>query len=204
MPSAASPTQVLWRVRLGSAFRTILACTIVACTNLYGPAPVKHFVTYPAFAYVTTILIVSDATLGDALRGCWHAVLATIQTMTLSTLSLWVIAPARFSTGVAAMAVAFNAFVVALPESTHLTSKRIALGQIVIIYVGAVVHGAQTGPLMHPIRVASSTALGALASVLAMLIPYPHLSYSQVIDLRAFLFYLCLAPNPNNDELIKI
>lgn len=189
-PAAAPSTvgaQALWRVRLGSALRTIIACTVVGCTTLYGPAPLRHFLTYPAFSYVTTILIVSDATLGDALRGCWHALFATIQVMILSVVSLRVIGPTRFNSGLAAMAVAVNAFVVAVPESTHLKSKRIAFGQIVIVYVGAVIHGAQTGPLMHPIHVASSTALGALASVVAMLFPYPHLTYNQVTDFHASL-----------------
>ncbi|XP_041026775.1 uncharacterized protein LOC121266968 [Juglans microcarpa x Juglans regia] len=181
MPPAAAPrrdrTQALWRVRLGSALRTILACTIVACTTLYGPAPLRNLLTYPAFSYVTTILIVSDATLGDALRGFWHALFATVQVLILSVLSLRIVGPARFTNGLAAVAVAINAFLVAVPESTPLISKRIAFGQIVIVYVGAVVHGAQTGSFMHPVHVASSTALGALASVLAMLFPYPHLAY---------------------------
>ncbi|KAE8099422.1 hypothetical protein FH972_017406 [Carpinus fangiana] len=173
-------TQPLWRVRLASAFRTILACTIVACTTLYGPPPVRHLLEYPAFSYMTTILIVSDATLGDALRGCWHSLLATLQVMALSVLTLWVIGPTRFTVWAAAAAVAFNAFAVAVPESTHLMCKRIAFGQIVIVYVGAVVHGAKTGALMHPVHVAASTGLGALASVLAMLFPYPHVAYYEV------------------------
>ncbi|KAK6290442.1 hypothetical protein POUND7_001983 [Theobroma cacao] len=172
--------KALWRVRLGSAFRTVLACTIVGCTTLYGPEPVRRFLTFPAFSYVTTILIVSDATLGDALRGCWHVLYASIQVLLPSMLSLWLIGPARFSHGLAAMAVALSSFAIALPDSTHLMAKRIAFGQTVIVYVGAVIQGAETRVLMHPIHVASSTALGALASVLAMLFPYPHLAYIEV------------------------
>ncbi|KAK6231437.1 hypothetical protein QQP08_017758 [Theobroma cacao] len=171
--------KALWRVRLGSAFRTVLACTIVGCTTLYGPEPVRRFLTFPAFSYVTTILIVSDATLGDALRGCWHVLYASIQVLLPSMLSLWLIGPARFSHGLAAMAVALSSFAIALPDSTHLMAKRIAFGQTVIVYVGAVIQGAETRVLMHPIHVASSTALGALASVLAMLFPYPHLAYIE-------------------------
>ncbi|XP_050113917.1 uncharacterized protein LOC126592238 [Malus sylvestris] len=49
-----------------------------------------------------------------------------------------------------------------------------------IVYVGTVIHGAQTGVVMHPLGVASSTALGAFASVVAMLFPYPRLSYYEV------------------------
>nr|XP_023905499.1 uncharacterized protein LOC112017264 [Quercus suber]POF19618.1 hypothetical protein CFP56_39067 [Quercus suber] len=170
-------TRAVWRVRLGSTLRTILACTIVGCTTLYSPASVKHFLRYPAFSYATTILIVSDATLGDAVRGCWHALFATIQALLPSMLCLWVIGPARFTNELAALAVATNAFLVALPESTHLMCKRIAFGQVVIVYVGAAINGAEAGAITHPIHVASSTALGVLASLLAMLLPYPHLAF---------------------------
>ena len=179
-------TRAVWRVRLGSALRTILACTIVGCTTLYSPASVKHFLRYPAFSYVTTILIVSDATLGDALRGCWHALFATIQALLPSMLCLWVIGPARFTNELAALAVATNAFLVALPESTHLMCKRIAFGQIVIVYVGAAINGAKARAITHPIHVASGTALGVLASLLAMLLPYPHLAFYEVISLLSF------------------
>ncbi|XP_022765813.1 uncharacterized protein LOC111310613 [Durio zibethinus] len=172
--------QAPWRLRLGSAFRTVLACTIVGCTTLYGPEPVRRFLTFPAFSYVTTILIVSDAKLGDTLRGCWNVLCASIQVMLPSMLSLWLIGPSRFSRGLAAMAVALSSFLIALPDSTHLMLKRIAFGQTVIVYVGAVIEGAETGVIIHPIHVAMSTSLGALASILAMLFPYPHLAYREV------------------------
>lgn len=175
-------TRAVWRVRLGSALRTILACTIVGCTTLYSPASVRHFLRYPAFSYVTTILIVSDATLGDALRGCLHALFATIQALLPSMLCLWVIGPARFTNELAALAVATNAFLVALPDLTHLMCKRIAFGQIVIVYVGAAIDGGKDRAITHPIHVASSTALGVLASLLAMLLPYPHLAFYEVIN----------------------
>jgi hypothetical protein len=175
-----NPTHLMWRVHLCSALRTTLACSIVGCTTLYGPATLQRLLAYPAFSYLTTILIVSDATLGDTLRSFWHAVYATIQVMILSIPSLWLVDPACLTNSLAAVAVALSAFVVALPESTHLMSKRIAFGQIVIVYVGAVIHGAQTGIIMHLIHVASSTALGAVASVLAMFFPYPRLAYNEV------------------------
>ncbi|XP_061341495.1 uncharacterized protein LOC133287827 [Gastrolobium bilobum] len=167
------------RARLGSALRTALACTIVGCISLYGPAPLQRYLKFPAFSYMTTILIVSDATLGDTLRGCWHVLLATLHVMILSLLSLQVIGPDNFTNGVAALAVAASAFVVALPESTHLLTKRIAFGQLVNVYVSTVIYGGQEGVAMHPIQVACSTALGALASVLAMLVPYPRLAYYE-------------------------
>ncbi|KAF3449206.1 hypothetical protein FNV43_RR09934 [Rhamnella rubrinervis] len=170
----------LWRKRLGCALRTALACTIVGCTTLYGPERLRRLLTYPAFSYVMTVLIVSEATLGDTLRSSWHVLLGTVQVMIPSVLSLWLIGPSRFTKELAAVAVALNAFVIALPESTPLMSKRVAFGQIVIVYVGTVVHGAQTGSFMHPIHVASSTAIGALASVLALLFPYPRLAYYEL------------------------
>ncbi|XVE96855.1 hypothetical protein REPUB_Repub02eG0259300 [Reevesia pubescens] len=173
-------SQVLWRLRLGSAFRTVLACTIVGCTTIYGPEPLRLFLPFPAFSYVTTILIVSDATLGDALRGCWHVLCASIQVMLPSMLSLWLIGPSRFNNGLAAMAVALSSFLIVLPDSTHLMAKRIAFGQTVIVYVGTVIQGAGTEVMIHPIHVVTSTALGALASILAMLFPYPHLAYREV------------------------
>ncbi|OIW11233.1 hypothetical protein TanjilG_28324 [Lupinus angustifolius] len=99
--------------------------------------------------------------------------------MILSLLSLHVKGPEYFDNRVAALAVAVCSFMVALPESTHLMTKRIAFGQLVIVYVSTVIHGAQRGVVMHPIPVASSTALGAIASVLAMLLPYPRLAYYE-------------------------
>jgi len=184
--------KALWLERLSSSLRTALACTIVGCTTLYGPARLRHFLAYPAFSYVTAILIVSDATLGDTLRGCWHALYATVQVMIPCILTFRVIGPARFSNiGLAAVAVAITTFLVALPESTPLMAKRIAFGQAVIVFVGAAIHGAEEGVVTHPIHVASSTALGALASVLAMLIPYPWLAYCKV-NPRIFSFFLII------------
>ncbi|KAK3038539.1 hypothetical protein RJ639_029339 [Escallonia herrerae] len=178
--AAGDRARAVWRARLGSAGRTGLACGVVGCTTLYGPAHLRSQLPFAAFSYVTTILIVSDATLGDTLKGCWHAFYATIQVLPPSILTLWVVGPERFCAWGAALAVAVTAFFVALPESTHLLTKRIAFGQLVIVYVGAVIHGERTGTLMHPLHVAGSTALGALASVLAMLLPYPRLATFEV------------------------
>ena len=172
--------RTLWRAQLGSALRTALACAMVGCATLYGPAPLRALLSYPAFSYVTTILIVSEATLGDATRGLWHVAYATVQAVLPSLLCLRLIGPTRFTEELAAVAVALSAFVVALPDSTPLLCKRIAFGQIVIVYVGAVVEGAEARAFMHPIHVAASTALGALASVLALLFPFPKLAYCEV------------------------
>ena len=183
-------TLAWWREHLDSAFRTTIACAIVDYTTLYAPASLRKLLTYPAYSYLTTILIVLEATLGDSLSGFWHALYASIQVVILSTISLWVIGPTRLNYAVAtafygnyilaAAGVALSAFVVALPKSTPLRSKQIAFGQLVIVYVGTVVHGAQTWVVMHPVHVASNTILGALASVLAMLLPYPKLAFHKV------------------------
>ncbi|KAI4334507.1 hypothetical protein L6164_019190 [Bauhinia variegata] len=172
----------LWQSCLFSAFRTALACIIVGCITLYGPASVQRLIALPAFSYVTVILIMAnDATLGDTLRGCWLALYATIQSIGPAMLSLWFIGPSRFSKETTALAVALAAFVVVLPaESTHLIAKRIALGEIVLVYVTAYINGVQTEPLLHPLRAAASTALGILACVLALLFPYPRLACRQV------------------------
>ncbi|XP_024980995.1 uncharacterized protein LOC112517856 [Cynara cardunculus var. scolymus] len=170
----------LWWERLGSAFRTAIACTIIGCTALYGPEHLQHQIQYPSVAYVTAILIVSDATLGTTLRGCWQALCATVVVVPSSMLCLWVVGPSSFTETGAAVAVALSAFLVAVPECLPLLTKRIAFAQLVIIYVGAVVRGHDAGPLTHPIHIAACTALGASASVLALILPYPRLAVTEV------------------------
>ncbi|XP_061373232.1 uncharacterized protein LOC133315595 [Gastrolobium bilobum] len=171
----------LWKACLASAFRTALGCTIVGCVTLYGPSSFQDLIAFPAFSYVTVILIINDATLGDTLRGCWLVLYATIQSIVPAILILWFIGPSQFSKGTTALAVAIAAFMVVLPaETTHLIAKRIALGQTVILYVIAYINGVHTEPLMHPLRVAASTSLGAFACVLALLFPFPRLACHQV------------------------
>ncbi|KAL0329916.1 UNVERIFIED_CONTAM: hypothetical protein Sradi_4978300 [Sesamum radiatum] len=172
--------RAIWRRCLASAFRTALACTIVGGLTLFGPEFITRQVAFPAFSYVTVILVVTDATLGDTLRGCWLALYATVQGVCPAILSLWLIGPARLTNSTTAVVVAISAFVVVLPENTHLISKRIALGQIVIVYVIAFINGAKTEPVMHPIHVAASTAVGVVACVLALLLPYPRLACLEV------------------------
>nr|GMC97530.1 uncharacterized protein LOC109158007 [Ipomoea batatas] len=182
--TVAGRTRAMWRMRLQSAARTALTCTIVGCATLYISASLRsHLFSFPAFSYLTAILIVSDATLGDGLRGCCYALYATLQVMPLSMLGLWVsgaAAGSSLSPGIAAAMVVMGSYVVALPASTHIMSKRIAFGQLVIVFVDAVVHGVHTSIIVHPLRVAPSTALGALASLLALLFPLPRLAYFEV------------------------
>ncbi|KAI3508065.1 hypothetical protein L1887_23065 [Cichorium endivia] len=177
---APSHAGAIWRERLGSALRTAMACTIIGCTALYGPDPVRHQIQYPSVAYVTAILIVSDATLGTTLRGSFYALCATILVLPSSILCLWAVGPSRFTEVSAAAAVTLSAFLVALPEFLPLLAKRIAFVQLVIIYVGAVVRGGSADAVTHPVHIAACTALGATASVLALILPYPRLAVTEV------------------------
>lgn len=171
-----------WSCCLASALRMALACSIVGCTTLYGPTSLQHQVAFPAFSYLIVILLVTDATLGDTLHGCWLALYATVQSLGPAILSLWLIGPARFTTGTISLAVALGAFVVVLPEGTHLITKRIALAQIVLVYVIGFINGVHTEAIMHPLHLAASTAVGVFACVLALLLPYPRLACWEVIN----------------------
>ncbi|KAF8030862.1 hypothetical protein BT93_D0142 [Corymbia citriodora subsp. variegata] len=172
--------RALWRACLASALRTALACAVVAGVTLYGPAPLRRSVSLPAFSYVTVILVVTDASLGDTLRGCWLALYATAQSIGPAMLSLWLIGPARLSSGTTALAVALASFVVALPGATHGTAKRIALGQIVLVYVIGYIEKERIEAVMHPLHVAASTAVGALACPLALLLPFPRTACHEI------------------------
>lgn len=180
--TVAERARIAWRMRLSSAARTAVACAAVGVTTLYGPNFVKAgHIKFAAFSYLTAVLIVSDATLGDTLRGCWHAFCATVQVVPLAVLWRWVVDPAAvMPVTAAAAAVAVAAFAVALPECTHLTAKRIAFGQIVLVCSEAVLSDGSSDGLMHPLYVGASTALGAFASVFALLLPYPGLASHKV------------------------
>lgn len=92
--------------------------------------------------------------------------------------------PQGMSAATAAIAVAISSFVVALSDSTGLIAKRVALGQIVIVYVTAFKEAAAGGGsvVLHPVPVAASTAAGALAAVVALVLPYPRLACFEVIN----------------------
>ncbi|CAO2840619.1 unnamed protein product [Amaranthus hypochondriacus] len=173
-------TRNFWRSSLIAASRTALACIIVGCITLYGPASIKKQVAFPAFSYVAMILIVTNATLGDTIRGLWLSFYATLQTVCPAILCLWIMGPTRLTTASTSLVLAIASFFIALPKSTHVVAKRIALGQLVIIYVVGYINADQIHPIMHPVHVAASTAVGALACFLAMLLPFPHLASSQV------------------------
>ncbi|KAL9683743.1 hypothetical protein QQ045_021168 [Rhodiola kirilowii] len=169
-----------WLSRLSCGLRTAIACTIVASATLYGPTKICRIPSYPAFGYLTVILVVPQCTLGDTLRSLWHVVYAIIQVLPAAILSLKVMKPGDISYAKAAVAIAVFSFIVGLPKSSSLLTKRITFVQIVIVYAGAVIHGKSTGVVMHPVHVAASTLLGAVASLLALLLPFPRFAYSEV------------------------
>ncbi|XP_017700658.2 uncharacterized protein LOC103716990 [Phoenix dactylifera] len=180
--SATNHGRSLWRSRLGSSLRTALACTIVGVATIYSPSVLRSHLTFPAFSYVTAILIAGEATLGDSLHGAASALYGTVLGVLPAMLALFLIRPDGFSIAATTLAVVLSSFVVALPGSTDLIAKRIALGQIVIIYVAPF---EQVGPdhvksVWHPVHVAASTSVGVVASVLALLFPYPRLACHEV------------------------
>lgn len=182
--TVADRARIVWRMRLSSAVRTAAACVAVGVATLYGPKFLSSHIKFSAFSYLTAVLIVNDATLGDTLRGCWHAFCATAQVVPLAVLWRRIVDPtAGMPAPAAAAAVAVASFLVALPECTHLTAKKLAFGQIVLICSEAVLDDVSGDGFMHPFYVAASTALGALASVFALLLPYPGLACHRVQEL---------------------
>ncbi|CAM8930172.1 unnamed protein product [Rhodiola kirilowii] len=169
-----------WLSRIICGIRTIIACGIVASATLYSPTKIHPFPTYPSISYVIAILVVPQRTLGDTLGSFWQIIYATAQVMPVSILSLKVMKPGEISYAKAAVTIAMFSFMVGLPKSSTLLTKRIAFVEIVIFYAGAVIHGKSTGVIMHPVHVGASALLGAVASVIALLLPFPMLAYSEV------------------------
>ncbi|KAK9053207.1 hypothetical protein SSX86_029839 [Deinandra increscens subsp. villosa] len=64
-------SRAIWLSCLSTSLYTATACSIVAAATLFSPSSLRRHVTFPAFSYVTVILIVIGASLGDTLRGCW-------------------------------------------------------------------------------------------------------------------------------------
>ena len=176
-----------WCSSVASGLRTALACSIVGLASLYTPAAVRRHITFPAFSYVVTVIIVTDATLGTALRGAVSAVQATLMGALPSVLALWLAHCAGAAESVLATSagVALTAFAVALPESVGPVAKRIALGQIIIIYVAKFQQGerpTRAFALLHPANVVACTALGVAAALLAVLLPGPRLATREARD----------------------
>ncbi|CAN6357312.1 unnamed protein product [Urochloa humidicola] len=173
-----------WRSCMASGLRAAMACTIVGLVSLYAPPAVRRHITFPAFSYVVTVIIVTDATLGTALRGAVSAVHGTLMGATPSVLALWLAHRTGATQSVLATSavVALTAFVIALPESVGPVAKRITLGQIIIIYVARFQQGERFAPLVHPWNVVACTALGVVAALLAVLLPWPRLATREARD----------------------
>ncbi|CAN6171607.1 unnamed protein product [Urochloa humidicola] len=173
-----------WRSSVASGLRAALACTIVGLVSLYAPLAVRRHITFPAFSYVVTVIIVTDATLGTALRGAVSAVHATLMGAAPSVLALWLAHRTRAAQSVLSTTavVALTTFSVALPESVGPVAKRIALGQIIIIYVARFQQGEGFAPSVHPCNVVACTALGVAAALLAVLLPWPRLATREARD----------------------
>nr|BAK01191.1 predicted protein [Hordeum vulgare subsp. vulgare] len=176
-----------WRPSLASGLRAALACTIVGVVSVYAPPALRRHLTFPAFSYVVTVIIVTDATVGTALRAAASALHATVMGAVPSVLALWLAHRTGTAESVLATSavVALSTFAVALPESPGPVAKRIALGQIIIIYVAKFRRGDRTSHelvLEHPANVVLCTALGVAAALLAVLLPCPRLATREVED----------------------
>ncbi|GJN28538.1 hypothetical protein PR202_gb16677 [Eleusine coracana subsp. coracana] len=176
-----------WRSALSSGLRAALACTIVGLFSLYAPPVLRRHITFPAFSYVVTVIIVTDATLGTALRGAVSAAQATLMGALPSVLALWLAHRTGAAESVAATSavVALTAFTVTLPESVGPVTKRIALGQVIIVYVARFHEGDRLDlsfALTHPANVVACTALGAAAAMMAVVVPWPRLASRDAMD----------------------
>lgn len=185
--TVAERARAAGRMRLTSAARTAVACAAVGVATLYGPRFLAGHIKFAAFSYLTAVVIVSDATLGDTLRGCWHALVASLQVVPAAMLWRWAIGPAAVMPVPAAAAAVFaGAFAVGMP-GTHLTAKKIAFGQIVLVCSEVVLSDGSGAGFMHPLYVGASTALGALASVFALLLPYPGFASHKVRNMSCVI-----------------
>lgn len=190
-PSKTKPTNTStsrrWRSSLASGLRAALACTIVGVVSVYAPPALQRHLTFPAFSYVVTVIIVTDATVGTALRAAASALHATVMGAVPSVVALWLAhrMGVAESVWVTSAVVALSTFAVALPESPGPVAKRIALGQIIIIYVAKFRRGEHPSHelvLEHPANVVLCTALGVAAALLAVLLPCPRFATREVED----------------------
>lgn len=194
LPDVLQPRR-RWRSSLATGFRSALACTIAGVASIYAPLVIRRHLTFPAFSYVVTVIVVTDATLGSSLRGALSAVHATAMGAVPSVLPLWL--AHRTGAGESVLAttavVALSTFAVAVAGSAGTVAKRIALGQIIIIYVARFREERMRSEavLLHPANVVACTALGVVAALLGVLLPCPRLATRDATDKR--LAYLEVA-----------
>lgn len=182
-PALSNHSLTLFRSRCGAALRTAIACTIVGVASVYFPPSVRHLIKFPASSYVFAVQIVDDATLGDTLKCTFLIAYATILSILPAMLMSLVIRPVGMTALMASVGAAVSAFVVVMLGPPALVTKRIALAQIVLIYVASFdFKQPQPRPVMHPIPVLATTVVGVAAAVLALLVPYPRLAFYEVYN----------------------
>ncbi|CAN6472299.1 unnamed protein product [Victoria cruziana] len=172
---------VMWKSRIGSAFRTGWACVMVGLAIEFYNARLHHPMDFQPFAYLTATLIIGEACLGEAMQGAALALYGIVQGACPAFLILWMMGPSSLSACTVTLVVTVSGFVVSLPKSTHIVAKRVALGQIVIVYVADFMHRRRgTDASVYPLHAALSTAVGAGASILALLLPVPRLACHKI------------------------
>ncbi|KAJ3680818.1 hypothetical protein LUZ60_015307 [Juncus effusus] len=182
-PASTNQNRVsnIWQSCVSPALRMALACTIIGVTTVYGPIRFRQLIEFPAFSYVVTILIISEATLGEVLHGATCSIFGTVLGILPAMLTMFIIKPVGFSIGTTTVAVFLTAFVISWTESMEILAKRIALGETVLIYVATFKHSDLGGHgFMHQAHVVASMALGVAASILALVFPYPRLALHEV------------------------
>uniref|UniRef100_A0A0D9XVZ4 Integral membrane bound transporter domain-containing protein n=1 Tax=Leersia perrieri TaxID=77586 RepID=A0A0D9XVZ4_9ORYZ len=179
-----------WRWSVASGFRAALACTIVGVASVYSPMAIRRHLTFPAFSYVVTVIVMTtgegDATLGSALRATLAALHATAMGAVPSVLPLWLAHRTGAGESVVATTavVTLSTFAVTVAGSAGAVAKRIALGQIIILYV-ARFRQESMPVLLHPANVVACTALGVAAALLGVSLPWPRLARREARDKRA-------------------
>ncbi|CAN6472297.1 unnamed protein product [Victoria cruziana] len=171
----------MWKSRMASAFRTGWACVMVGFAIEYYKMRLHKPMDFQPFAYLTATLIVGEACLGEAVQGAVLALCGTLQGACPALLSLWLMGPSSASAWTIMLVVTVSGFLVSLPKSTHIVTKRVALGQIVIVYVAAFMNREKhVEASVYPLHAALSTAVGAAASILALLVPVPRLACLKI------------------------
>ncbi|KAJ4779835.1 p-hydroxybenzoic acid efflux pump subunit aaeB [Rhynchospora pubera] len=175
-----------WWSCMSPALRTALACIIVSVASIHGPDTVRHHVTFPAFSYVVSIMLVGEATLGDALHGTMSAIYGTVLGIIPAMITLYFVKAVGIPIATTTATVFVMAFVVSWTRPSDSIAKRIALGQTVLIFATNFGHdevvdqGRVRGSIMKPAHVAASTVLGVAAAILALVFPYPRLALNEV------------------------
>lgn len=175
--------EVYWKSRLSAAFRTGLACLMVGVILHVGSTHVQ-WVTFPIFGYVIAVTVAGESTVGKAMQDALAIALGTIQGVGMNLAMLQILPPARSfrNIGVSIACISISAFFIVLPKATPTTNilhKRIMLAHSAIIYITALVQREHMDKVFFPLRLASTTIVGATCGMLALL-PFPHLAIFQV------------------------